>query len=35
MLVELVELLARPIVGIARGLPCTLHLERYTGYIVV
>jgi hypothetical protein len=31
----LVELVARPIQGIAPGLPCTLHLERYTGYIVV
>jgi hypothetical protein len=31
----LVELVARPITGIAPGLPCTLHLERYTGYIVV
>jgi hypothetical protein len=30
-----VELLARPIDGIAAGLPCTLHLERFTGYIVV
>jgi len=30
-----VELLARPIAGLARGLPCTLHLERFTGYIVV
>jgi len=30
-----VELLARPITGIASGLPCTLHLERFTGYIVV
>jgi hypothetical protein len=30
-----VELLARPINGIAAGLPCTLHLERFTGYIVV
>jgi hypothetical protein len=30
-----VELLARPITGIATGLPCTLHLERFTGYIVV
>ena len=31
----IVELLARPISGIANGLPCTLHLERFTGYIVV
>jgi hypothetical protein len=31
----IVELLARPITGIANGLPCTLHLERFTGYIVV
>ena len=31
----LVELVARPIMGIAPGLPCTVHLERYTGYIVV
>src|ERR1700749_2684224 len=31
----LVELVARPIEGIAPGLPCTLHLDRYTGYIVV
>jgi hypothetical protein len=31
----LVELLARPIHGIAPGLPCTVHLERFTGYIVV
>jgi hypothetical protein len=30
-----VELLARPIVGLAVGLPCLLHLERFTGYIVV
>jgi hypothetical protein len=30
-----VELLAPPITGIAVGLPCTLHLERFTGYIVV
>ncbi|HET9321622.1 MAG TPA: hypothetical protein VFO27_17655 [Bryobacteraceae bacterium] len=30
-----VEFLARPIDGIASGLPCTLHLERFTGYIVV
>jgi hypothetical protein len=30
-----VELLARPITGVAVGLPCTLHLERFTGYIVV
>ena len=31
----IVELLARPITGLASGLPCTLHLERFTGYIVV
>jgi len=31
----IVELLARPIDGVAAGLPCTLHLDRYTGYIVV
>jgi hypothetical protein len=31
----LVEVLARPIEGIAPGLPCTLHLDRFTGYIVV
>jgi hypothetical protein len=31
----LVEVLARPIDGIAPGLPCTLHLDRFTGYIVV
>jgi len=31
----IVELLARPITGLANGLPCTLHLERFTGYIVV
>ena len=30
-----VELIARPINGIAAGLPCTLYLERFTGYIVV
>lgn len=30
-----VELLARPIDGVATGLPCTVHLERFTGYIVV
>ena len=30
-----VELLAPPIDGIANGLRCTLHLERYTGYIVI
>ena len=30
-----VELLARPIDGVAAGLPCTVHLERFTGYIVV
>ncbi len=30
-----VELLSRPIPGVATGLPCTLHLERFTGYIVV
>jgi hypothetical protein len=31
----MVEVLARPIEGIAPGLPCTLHLDRFTGYIVV
>lgn len=31
----LVEVVARPIDGIAPGLPCTLHLDRFTGYIVV
>jgi hypothetical protein len=31
----IVELLARPIVGITNGVRCTLHLERFTGYIVV
>lgn len=31
----IVELLAPPIAGLAIGLPCTLHLERFTGYIVV
>lgn len=31
----LVEVVARPIEGIAPGLPCTLHLDRFTGYIVV
>jgi hypothetical protein len=30
-----VELLARPIDGVATGLSCTVHLERFTGYIVV
>ena len=30
-----VELLARPIDGVATGLACTLHLQRFTGYIVV
>jgi hypothetical protein len=30
-----VEVLARPIPGLAIGLPCRLHLERFTGYIVV
>lgn len=30
-----VELPARPIAGLAIGLRCTLHLERFTGYIVV
>jgi hypothetical protein len=29
------EILARPIEGIAPGIPCTLHLDRFTGYIVV
>jgi len=27
--------LARPIDGIASGLRCTPHPERYTGYIVI
>lgn len=31
----LVEVLARPIEGISPGLPCTVHLDRFTGYIVV
>jgi hypothetical protein len=31
----LVELLAHPISGVAPGLPCALHLSRFTGYIVV
>jgi len=31
----LVEVLARPIEGIVPGLACTLHLARFTGYIVV
>lgn len=31
----MVEVLAYPIEGIAPGLPCTLHLDRFTGYIVV
>jgi len=31
----LVELLAPSIEGIAENLPCTLHLQRFTGYIVV
>jgi hypothetical protein len=31
----LVEVLARPIEGIATGLACALHLDRFTGYIVV
>ena len=31
----LVEVLAHPLEGIAPGLPCTLHLDRFTGYIVV
>ena len=30
-----VELLALPIDGLAAGQRCTLHLERYTGYIVI
>jgi hypothetical protein len=29
------EILARPIEGIAPGIRCTLHLDRFTGYIVV
>jgi hypothetical protein len=31
----LVEVLAGPIEGVAPGLSCTLHLDRFTGYIVV
>jgi hypothetical protein len=31
----LVEILARPIEGVMSGLPCTLHLGRFTGYVVV
>jgi hypothetical protein len=31
----LVEVVAHPIDGIAPGLPCALHLGRFTGYIVV
>jgi hypothetical protein len=31
----LVELIAHPISGVAPGLPCALHLGRFTGYIVV
>jgi hypothetical protein len=31
----LAEIIARPIEAIAPGLPCTLHLNRFTGYIVV
>jgi hypothetical protein len=31
----LVEVLARPIQGVVAGLPCILHLDRFTGYIVV
>jgi hypothetical protein len=30
-----VELLARPIDGITTGVPCTLHIERFTGSLVV
>jgi len=29
------EILTRPIEDITPGLPCTLHLSRFTGYIVV
>jgi hypothetical protein len=32
---NLVEIVARPIEGIAPGHKCMLHLDRYTGYIVV
>jgi hypothetical protein len=31
----LVEVLARPIEGIVPGLSCILHLDRFTGYVVV
>ena len=31
----LVELLAAPIEGIASGLACTLHIDRFTGYVVI
>ena len=31
----MVEVVAHPIRGIAAGLPCVLHLARFTGYIVV
>jgi hypothetical protein len=32
---NLVEVVARPIEGISSGRECVLHLERYTGYVVV
>jgi hypothetical protein len=32
---NLVEVVARPIAGISPGCECVLHLDRYTGYIVV
>ena len=31
----LVEIVARPIEGVAPGVPCVLHLDRFTGYVVV
>ena len=32
---NLVEVVARPIEGISPGCECVLHLERFTGYVVV
>lgn len=32
---NLVEVIARPIAGISPGCECVLHLDRFTGYIVV
>jgi hypothetical protein len=32
---NLVEVVARPIQGISPGRECVLHIERFTGYIVV